>query len=283
MSSLIPAEVVTDLDLLTLDGAALTDFGNSPLAEKRRAAVYGWLRPRLEAAGYRPATHRTRRQPLAVLGIASSTVTPLTEATRTWAGAGVTAATVFASSGAVYVGLATPYRGLYLGLADAVNSTAGVVATAYWNGAWTTPNSVVDTTMDVAGKSLAQAGHVTWGLPDDWLERAIDGTFAFWTRLTCASLAAPAVVTQIAPLAVSRLTYPVARYALALLYEEGVGGNRGRWQEKATSWRDQASRELDAVLPMLADEFDVDASGAVAVSEAASVTPKGDLYTWERG
>ena len=87
---------------------------------------------------------------------------------------------------------------------------------------------------------------------------------------------------QLLDVAPSRLTLPAAQYTLGLLYQESCGSNRGQWAEKAAAMFKAAEETLAVVLPLLADEFDVDADGAVSPTEVSSVNP-GSFATWERG
>ena len=104
-----------------------------------------------------------------------------------------------------------------------------------------------------------------------------------WAKLTVsASLTAGTTANQLTPVVASRLTLPASQYALALLYQEAYGSNRGQWQEKATALFTAAEQSLGIALPLIVDEFDVDGDDTVSGSEASSVTP-GSYATWERG
>jgi hypothetical protein len=278
-------DLVTDLDLLALDVQAATDFGGSSLADKRTVAVHEWLRPQLEQAGYQPWRHRSRRVCDTAWAYRGGLYVDIGGELADHDGDALPVNSLWPapSADAVYLGLREPFRGLYVGQADAVNSTAGVASICYWNGTWRAFGSLVDGTKGDGVLSFAQAGRLTWSRPDDWFARALNGTFGYYVRVQVSSPCAPAAWTHVAALATSRLTYPVARYALSLLYAEGVGGSRGRWAEKSELFATQAQTDLDRVLPLLRDEFDVDESDTVDRVEASSVTPTASTYTWERG
>lgn len=280
---MLPGDLVTDLDLLALDTQCATDFGGSSLQTKRRVAVEHWLRPQLEQAGYQPWHLRTRRAFELAWGLCAGTYTDLVEAFDDIEGTSPVASLVVTpSSDCLYLGLREPFRGLHVGLEDAVNSTAGVASLTYWAGTWKAFGSLVDDTK-VSGLSLAKAGRVDWTVPDDWYPRAVNDEVAYYVRVQVSSPCAPAALTHVSALVTSRLTYPVARYALSLLYAEGSGSSRGRWADKAETWAKLAQAELDRVLPLVRDEFDIDATDTVDRVEASSVVPVGDVFGWERG
>jgi hypothetical protein len=280
--------VVTDQDLLAIDVQADSDFGASPLGRKRQVAVTQWLRPRLEQAGYIPRLHLTRREPSAAYSTTSGVTTDRAAATRDRATTGLQVNSILrTSSDAIYIGLTLPFKGCFVAMGDTGNTTAGVATWSYWNGTWTTLNSLVDGTRGATNSlSFSQAGRVTWSPPDDWVTREVnsDGAFLYYVKVSLNSPASNSVlVSQWLAIAESRLTLPCALHALGLLYAEGSGNSRGRWDEKATLYLERAQRELDLVMPSLRDEFDIDETGAVAETEASSVTIDDNLYTWERG
>ncbi len=289
MSSLSPPELVTDLDLIALDVRAATDFGGSPLVEKRRFAVTDWLRGQLEAYGYPASRHQTRRVPDAVVTLVSSVYADRTGEASSQDADDLQISSVFAgpASNALYVMSGTPYRGVFVGMAETVNAITAVASLTYWNGgAWVAPSSVTDGTQIVSGKSFSGGGLVSWALPEPWAVRAVNGAAGYWTRWTLSNtLTAGTAIGQLLPLSRSRLTYPAARYALALLYQEGQGNSRGQWKEKADDYFRMAQEDLTRVLPLVADEFDMDDSGGVDPTEVNSVVSGGvgARYTWERG
>ena len=279
-----PADLLTDLDLLALDRACLTDFGVSDLTDKRRAAV-DWLAPRVEQAGYTLHQHRQRRAPDAVFGYTGTAYSDHTAASTDTTDDDVPLSSICAvpSSAAVYVGSHEPFRGVYLGVHDAVNANSAVLDVAVWTGHWTTVTSLVDGTQATTGQSCSGGGLLTWQQPDVWARRPINNSLLYWAKLTVsASLTAGTAAAQIAPVVPSRLTLPAAFYTLGLLYQESYGSNRGQWQEKADKFFAAADQALGIALPLLADEFDVDGDDLVSGAEASSVTP-GSYAIWERG
>lgn len=280
--SLIPSDLVTDLDLLALDSSVLEDFGKTSLklAEKRNVAVIDWLRPRLEAAGLPAAKHLTKRKPVAAYGYTSGAYTDLVEALSDQTDTHLSSVLAGVGDG-VYIGMTEPYRGLFVGMTDTPNINQASASLTYWNGAWTTPSSVADGT--VAGSlTLGRAGRMVWGLPDDWIPRAVNGSaLLYWMRLQVNSLHAATLIQQMLPMARSRLTNPTAQYALHLVYREGIGGDRGNWKEKAELFLAAAQQGLELVLPMVRDEFDITNDGVVDTLEVNSITQ--DPFTFERG
>lgn len=289
---MIPADLITDLDLLALDVQAESEFGRSPLHEKRRIAVTQWLRPRLESQGLPPQLHMTRRAPEAAWSLTAGIVTDRrpTLGNRVDEDLDLNAVLVTPGSDALYVGMQAPFRGLFVVLTDTVNANACAASITYWNGHWAALSSLVDGTQAVAGKSFSGGGRITWGLPDDWIMRPIGtsdvSSHAYYVRIQVNSpLSGATLVSQLLPLAFSRLTNPAALHALGLLYRESMGSNRGSeaYQRKAEMFLEAADRELELVLPMVQDEFDIDRSGAVETTEAQSVMNIDQLTTWERG
>lgn len=280
-----PADLVTDLDLLALDRLCLTDFGVTELADKRQMAAQ-WLAPRVEQVGYRLDRHQIRKTPDAVFGYDGTAFTDDTAAASDQTEADVPLSSICAvpSSAAVYVGYHVPFRGVYVGIVDAVNANSVTLAVTAWNGRWAGVNSLQDGTQATLGKSLSGGGLVAWQPPDQWSRRLLNNSLLYWAKLTVgASLTAGTAASQLTPVVTSRLTLPAAQYALGLLYQESYGSNRGQWQEKATALCAAAEQSLSIALPLLADEFDMDANEAVSGAEASSVTAAGSFATWERG
>lgn len=282
---MIPGDLVTDLDLLALDVGVLTDFGATSLnlAHKRQVAVSDWLKPRLETAGYPPNKHRTRRAPDAaflVRGAASFDVT------QTFARATEFNISSMLATPADYllVGMQQPFRGLFVGVGDAINAVTCAGSLTYWNGRWSVPSSLADD-VTVDGKMFAAGGNLSWSLQDDWFPRLLGNTMAYWVRFSCSSsLSANVGIGQILPIARSRLTDPAASYAMHLIYREASGSNTGQWMEKSKLFLDAANSALALAMPLLQDEFDLDVSNAIEPTEPNSVAatrPSG--YTWERG
>lgn len=281
-----PSDLLTDLDLLALDRLCLTDFGVSALTDKRRAAV-DWLAPRVEQSGYKLWQHRVRRAPEAVFGYTGAAFVDYTDAAKDTTEGDLALATIFAAPAgdALYVGSRDPFKGVYLGLLDTINSNTCTLAVSVWSGAWTAVTSLADGTRIGTGKSLSGGGLVAWQHPDSWSRRSVNNSLLYWAKLTVSSsLTAGTVAAQVAPVVASRLTLPASYYALGLLYQESYGSNRGAWQEKAGTFFDKAANALDVALPLIADEFDVNNDDQVDRTEISSVQPDiGYLTTWERG
>ena len=285
---MITEDLCTEIDLLACDAGAASDFGESPLIEKIRLAVRDWLEPRLLQHGLGPERHRTRRQPTACW---TYTGGAWTDATKDAGGDGdgILPATVFATPGtdAIYVGLDRPFRGVFAGLVDSVNTLGIAASLTYWNGEWSTLGSSLVNGTAVNGSAsvpFARGGRITWPEPDDWLRRSVHESDAlFWVRLQVNSTPSACHLEQLLPITRSRLTYPVALHALSLLYREGVGGSRGDWAAKATAFSNAAGQAFDLVIGLAGDEFDVDDDGAVAATEVNSVASTVERWTFERG
>jgi hypothetical protein len=303
---LIPADLVTDLDLLALDSSVATDFGATSLqlSEKRRVAVTDWLRPRLEQAGLNPSRHQTRRQLEAAqwqdkwgteawfdLKARFSSTTELD----------ISSLIDLNFSDGLYLAGREPFRGLHFAMTDSVSYAIGGFAMApitdaileYWNGAWTpldaAANSFCDgTTLTGGYHALSRAGRMTWNPPDDWYPRTVNGQPGYWVRLSidygAANSVAPGYVSQVTQLSRSRLTDPAANYALHLIYREGIANSRGDWKAKADLFLARADKSLELALNFVRDEFDVDEDQMVTPLEVNSVAPaRDDLWSWERG
>lgn len=285
----VPADLLTDLDVLALDNRATSDYGiaNATLSEKRRVAVTDWLRPRIEQVGYRAHRHLARRAPDAGWQLTGGVYTDRIGEFGDDTTNDVDLHDVFVTPGtdALYIGSREPFRGVYVAMIDSLNTAASVASLTYWNGAWTAPSSVVDGTIQASGKSFSGSGRITWSLPDDWHTRQINNSPAYWVRLTVSARPTDETrVGQVLPLSRSRLTYPAALYALGLLYQEGIGNQRGDYAAKADRFFAEAERALAIALPLISDEFDVDASGALERLEVNSIARSTqNLFTWERG
>jgi len=280
-----PADILTDLDLLAIDRQCLTEFGVYDLTDKRQVALQ-WVGQRVEQAGYRLDRHQVRKVADAVFGFTGTAFIDYTTAASDQTEADLPLSSVCAvpSSAAVYVGYRSPFRGAYVGVHDAVNARDVALTVSAWNGRWQPVNSLQDQTQAVLGKTLSGGGRVAWQPPDQWSRRSVNNSLCYWVRLTIdSSLTAGTAASQVTPVVTSRLTLPAAQYALGLLYQESYGSNRGQWQEKATALFTAAEQSLGIALPLIADEFDIDADEAVSGAEASSVTVAGAFATWERG
>jgi hypothetical protein len=280
-----PADLLTDLDLLALDRACLTDFGVTTLADKRRVAA-DWVAQRVEQAGYTLHQHAIRKAPAAVFGFDGAAYTDVTAAALDTTDADLPLSSLCAvpSSAAVYVGYHAPFRGCYVGVVDAVNANTATLGAAVWTGTWTAVTSLQDGTRATASKSLSGGGLVAWQQPDQWSRRSVNNSLLYWAKLTVSSsLTAGTAASQLTPVVPSRLSLPAAQYALGLLYQESYGSNRGQWAEKAEKLFKAAEDSLAVAIPLIADEFDVDEDQAVSGAEASSVTAAGNYAIWERG
>lgn len=286
--SLIASDLVSDLDLVGLDARALDDFGEATLDEKRRFAVEDWLAPAIEARGHRPETHRARRAPDACYSQISSVTADLTTAAADTTADDIPLGTIFTggdATDALLVMLRKPYRGLYVGVEEAPNAVAAISSPVLWSGAWTGVTSLVDGTV-VGSVGLAQGGPITWKRSDVWSPRIFANTFGYWSKIHVASLTSTTAARHVLPLVRSRLSYPTALYTLGLLYQGAWGSAGGDWEAKSDRLFSMAETELQKVVGMIADEFDVDQTGAVEATEVNSVLQVDDierLTTWGRG
>ncbi len=287
--TLVPHEIVLDTDILALDSRATEDFGsaNEQLVDKRQIAVGQWIAGRLTQHGYPVHRHRVRRAPDAVIGQVSSVTTDYTsEATNATEG-DVPLGTVFTggdATDALYVMYRAPFRGVYVGVTEAPNAVAAASSPTVWTGAFTGVRSLTDHTL-VAGASFARGGLVSWQLSEDWGPRVFTNTFGYWAKFYVSSLTATTTAAQVLPVVPSKLTYPAALYTLGLLYQGAWASQRGDWADKSDRLFGMAEQELTRVIGSLGDEFDVDATGAVEVTEVNSFRQTEDaasLSQWER-
>lgn len=281
-----PADLLSDLDLLALDRLCLTDFGVSDLTDKRRAAL-DWLAPRVEQAGYKLYQHATRRAPEAVFGDTGTAFVDYTAAALDSTDSDLPLSSILAvpSSAALYVGAREPFKGVYIGVVDAINANDSTLEVSVWNGHWTTVTSLVDGTQATTDQSYSGGGLVSWQHPDTWARRSVNNSLLYWAKLTVSSsLTAGTAAAQLAPVVASRLTLPAAYYTLGLLYQESYGSNRGQWLEKADKMFAAADAALAVALPLIADEFDVSDDDIVEAAEVSSASANTSyLTTWERG
>jgi hypothetical protein len=243
-----------------------------------RVAVEDWLEPRLAANGYPVIRHRTRRAPTAAWARTGGTYTPVSGTDP------LALATALAAPGtdALFVGLDQPFRGLYVGLVDSVNSNACAASLTYWNGTWHTFGSSIVNTTFAATVPFGRGGRIGWPVPTDWTHRTVNDARAYWLRLQVNSpVSASTIIDQLLPITRSRLTHAVAHQALGLLYTEGFASSRGEWKEKAKDAFMAAQAHLDLVINQVADEFDPDDDGVAEPTEVNSLTR--EPWTWERG
>jgi hypothetical protein len=287
---LSPDEIVQDTDLLALDTQATKHFGpgNRELNDKRGMVVNGWLAAYLESHGYPPYRHRTRWAPDACISQVSSVTTDLTADAQDTTADTIPLGTIFTgadATDALYVMHRSPFAGLYVGVEEAPNAVTVVSSPTMWTGSWTAVNSLVDDTR-VGTASFAKGGLIRWR-PDPgaraWSPRVFVNTFGYWAKIHVASLTSTTAARQVLPLGTSRLTYPTALYTLGLLYQDAWSSSRGDWADKSERFFAMANEAMERVIGMVADEFDVDQSGAVTPTEVNSfLAADAPLLPWER-
>ena len=276
-------DLVTDLDVLQNDVQISTDFPEVSLTDKLRLALEEFLEPRLITHGYILGQHRVRRAPTAAWSNTGGTWADVT-ANASEGADDLALHTVLAApvTSALYIGLDRPFRGLFASMTDTVNANAIAASITYWNGQWATLGSSLVNGTTVQGTPFARAGRVTWPTPTDWITRAVNGSDSlFWVRVQANSAPTPCLLHQLLPITRSRLTQPVALHALALVYREAIASGRGDWKEKAEAFEKAAAAQLDLVINLVADEFDVDQDGATEPTEVNSITR--EPWVWERG
>lgn len=283
-------DIVTPLDLMALDLEAFTEFGTlseSSLMDKRQVTVEHWLTTRLGKAGLPVSRHMTRRSPDKGYSVTSGgAFTPQTfDSKDTWLD--VADLLVVPGTDALYVGMETPFRGLYVGMGDSVNANSlSISSVTYWNGGkWNAFSSVVDATYVSSSIAYSGGGRVMWRTPETWSRRAIgaDSDWFYWVKLQLnRQPSTGTLINQLLPIRHSRLTTPAAMYSLGLMYRDAAVRTRGDWAEKGRLMMQDAETELGLVVTMVQDEFDVDRSESVSATEIGSVTPSTG-FRWERG
>lgn len=282
---IFPGDLLTDADLRALDSRLDNDYGETlipTLVEKRRVAVQDWLVPKLETFRYAPAQHQTRVRPVAAFGYTGGVYTDVCGALGDATAGDLDLAQLWATpaTDALYVAASRPFVGLSVSMVGTGNSAASVATVSVWSGSgWAAVPQLADGTRVALGKSFSGGGRFSWALPEEWAPRLVNGAGPYvWARLTVdVAPSAGTAADQILPVVRSRLTYPLALYTLSLIYREGASGRRGGWLEQADSYAEQAEKQLAAVLPLIGDEFDTDADGAVT---AADASPVPDLRGW---
>ena len=264
---------------LALDQGGGVDFGGSgadslaSLDAKREIAVNDWLSSTLLANGHQPLQHRLRRAPDAVWRLTDAGAwTNHTEAAGDL-GKPVDLATVLdATSTGLLVGMLEPFTALEIVVEKPTTATVTLVA-AYWTGQWTAlPAGWADGTKTDSAHSFEHSGRVTWPRLAEWIDRRLgdsgDTRWFFVLRLSLSNThTSPIEIQSLFPIRPSRLTIPAAYYALALVYNEADTVSRGEWKEKAQAFFGRADDMLQRALPRIADEFDIDQSGAITRTE----------------
>jgi hypothetical protein len=292
---LIVSDIVTDLDLLGLEERLDDDFGAGwaeQVAEKRKTAV-DWIERRLRAEKYNTDKHLIRFRAAAIYSVTGGTYTDRTEALGDHTPDDVDLNDIYVdpSADAVFVGLAAPFRGLYVTMLDAVNAnTLTASSLTYWNGGkWMGLSSLVDGTTIATSIALSGGGRFGYKLPEDWMPRQLHATHAntalYWLRLMVNRRPSDGTsVGQMAAIRRSVLTTPAAFYALGLLYRESAMATQGGWLEKSEKLFEDAKAELTVSLALVDREFDIDASQVVEPVEINSVRAEmQNVWTLERG
>jgi hypothetical protein len=285
-TSWAPTDLVSDVDLAAYEPEVVDWFARpGGWGDKRAKALEDWLFPRLAAQGFDAERLRTRAAAAAVLGATGAVWTDYTLASRDRTGGTVPLATVWTtpSTDALYVGHTRPFRGLSARLLDAVSSTASVLSVAAWADAWQ-PLALVDGTR-VGNASWARGGAVTWRTPGEWVERPLEGVWAYWARCTVsAALTASTAATQIGVIQRSALCAPATFRTLELIYTEAPTGAPGPWREKAEYYGKQAIEAWALALPLIGREFDANADDVIDRTEAQQTTAQvtGGGWTLER-
>lgn len=80
-----------------------------------------------------------------------------------------------ANGNAMFIGAATPFRGLAVTMSASVNAVAATLLAEYWNGsAWVTL-SATDGTAN-AGATFGKTGNITWTVPTAWAATLLPNT-----------------------------------------------------------------------------------------------------------
>lgn len=286
-------DILSDLDLLTIDRQAFTHFGSyATVADKRRLAV-GWLGAEVKARGLDPNKHVTRRAAEYLTGLTGATETDyrdrLTDR-QTEDPVDLRDVFVTPADDVLVVGHVAPFKAVTVTMLDDVNAhTLSVASLTYWNGHhWHSlgANSLLDTTrITTNSTSFSGGGAFRFVPPDDWTQRPganFTDPWLYAVRLQMSARpTAETLVYQLLPTRQSRLTLAAGLYALHLLSIEAAKGSRADWDERAEMYAKKAYTALDRDFPLAADEFDIDNTGTGG--EPSSVVPNPSLYTIERG
>lgn len=290
-------DVLSDLDLLTIDRQVFTHFGQQSYAtvgDKRRLAVSDWLAGELKARGYDPSKHVTRMAPDYCAAITGATETDLLDdiSDRQTDPVDLHDLIVTPSTDYLIVGHTQPFKALTVTMTDTGNtSSLSIASLTYWNGGrWQSlgANSLIDTTrVTQTSISLAGGGSFRFVPPDDWTPKPgalVTEPWVFLVRLQMSQRpSADTLVHQLTPTRQSRLTYAAGLYALHLLCLEAAKGSRSDWDDRAAMYATKAEAAIARDVLLAQDEFDMDNSGAIAALDVSSAVPPIDLHTWERG
>lgn len=284
-----PLDLVADVDLTAYEGKILERFGSRHFSDKRSKALEDWLFPILRANGFDPFQLVTRTEADTVFGYTSSTYSDMTTAAQNDTANDVNLATVFATpaSDALYLGSATPFRGVFVRMLDTVSAVSATLSVAYFNGGWE-PISIQDGTRKTAGKPFSGGGSVLWTLPTDWQRRIVNGSSSlYWVKLTTSATPTSATASQFSVIRASSLRAPATFRTLELIFREAPTGADGPWQEKADFYKNEADAALQRALQICGGEFDTDDSDQIDGTEAdqtsAEVSTSGGGVILERG
>jgi len=281
-----PNDLVTDADLLAHHPTILSQFGKIHWGDARAKAIEDWLWPQLLAANYDPQRFRTRFAAEAVYIDANGTFSDVTAAAQSATADDLTLATAFASTTTrLCVGSPSAFRGLSIRVTDTPNATAATLEVAVWCDQWRTLR-VADGTQATLGVPFSRGGAITWTAPDEWVVRAVNGTIAYWARLSLSVAPAAGQAGQVSVIRRSRLCGPVTHRTLSMIFRGAPLSQDGPWRDLADWHEREAEQALARVLPTLGGEFDtvteddvIDATEAAQTADDARGTT---AWTFER-
>lgn len=279
-----PSDLVSDKDLLDYERTILTQFGQTGWEPRLRKALEDWLWPQLEGRGFPIDRFRTRYAPLAVVGNTSGTDTDRT-ATAAEDNGLVLSTILAASSDALYVGHAAPFRGLSLRMTSTVNAVASALTVSAWTDRWQPVTDLVPGVV-AGGAPFSRGGSLVWTVPAGLVRRSVAGLGpAYWARLQLS--AAPTAGTAIGPVSVirrSRLCAAVTFRTLCLIFREAPVNQDGPWADKAAWYEREADIALARVIDQIGGEFDTDDDDTISPDESNQTVEQvtGGGWTLER-
>lgn len=262
-----PNDLVTDADLVAYERQILTQFDVTDWQDRRQKAIEDWLFPLLEGRGFVPERFRTRHIPVSALGYTSSVFTDKTTSAAT--DDGLVLSTILASaSDALYLGFASPFRGISCRMTSTVNAVSSLLTVQQWADTWESVGDL-DNGTQLNSAPFAKGGAITFRPPDGAVMRTLNSTGPYyWLKLALAT--APTSGTAIGPVAVirrSRLCAPVTLRTLALIFREAPTSLDGPWEEKAKWYEAQAEAAWLRVVEQIGPEFDTDGDDAIGAAE----------------
>lgn len=279
-----PNDLVTDADLLAYERTILSQFDQLDWKGRRDKALEDWLFPLLASQGFAPQRLRTRFAPEAVWAYTASAYADQTTAAS--AVDGITLSSVLTgASDYLYIGSATPFRGLSLRMADSVSAVNATPTVHVWADTWVEPEAIDNGTL-VRAVPWAKGGAITWTAPDGLTVRSVNSVGPYyWARVSAS--AAPTSGTKVGPVLVirrSRLCAAVTFRTLALIFREAPTQQDGPWAEKADWYERQAEQAWLRVADQIGGEFDTDGDDAISAAEAeqTALEASGGGWTWER-